>query len=208
MKALLEKGYRSVSLACLEEVLEMLFPMMRAEGVPEPARGYNSEHLKVFLAKKELFLPSFFGSKFSLDPPEYVVTYMWLGTTLRELLATLKRVLRGRADAGITVLVWVDVCFNDQRSPQVPPLPPAVVEDPSSPPLTPNSPTIVADPRTADRRRADCRTRDGPCQRATVGIPNAGGPGSHRSAARVLSRAPAASRARAPARGWPSAATI
>jgi hypothetical protein len=117
-KKLLERGYRSISVESFAELIEVLVPMIRADGVPEPPRGYNSEHLKAFLAKKEIFLPSFYDKLFSLDQPEVVVTYMWLATTLRELLAILRKTFAGRNGT-----VWVDVLFNDQRSPQVRPHP-------------------------------------------------------------------------------------
>ena len=111
---LLERGLRSISMQGFSEVIELLVPMIRADGVSEPPRGYNSEHLKTYLAKKGIFLPSFYDKKFSLDSPDVVVTYMWLGTTLRELLAILREIFAGRNGT-----VWIDVCFNDQRSPQV-----------------------------------------------------------------------------------------
>ena len=43
----------------------------------------------------------------------------WLATPLRELVATLKRMLGGRP-AGLKARIWLDAFFNDQRSPQVP----------------------------------------------------------------------------------------
>ena len=42
----------------------------------------------------------------------------WLATPLRELVATLKRMLGGRP-AGLKARIWVDPFFYDQRSPQV-----------------------------------------------------------------------------------------
>ena len=93
----------------------MLFGMMRASGVQEPSRGFNSEDVKSFLRKKGLFVPVLYETKFSVDPPDYVITYMWLATTLRELMQILKELFGSR-----TGRVWIDVIFNDQRSNQVP----------------------------------------------------------------------------------------
>ena len=115
---LLAKGYRSISVQALEELLTMCTQMMRDNGVPEPARGYNSEHLKRFQAKSGIHFPELLKAKFSLEPPDHVITYMWLGTSLRELLAILKRLHRGRFADG-QGKVWLDAVFNDQRSPQV-----------------------------------------------------------------------------------------
>ena len=115
---LLAKGYRSISVQALEELLTMCTQMMRDNGVPEPARGYNSEHLKRYQARTGMHLPELFKAKFSLDAPDHVITYMWLGTSLRELLAILKRLHRGRFADG-QGKVWLDAVFNDQRSPQV-----------------------------------------------------------------------------------------
>jgi hypothetical protein len=111
---LLKNGFRSISMECLDEVLEMLFGMMRASGVQEPSRGYNSEEVKTYLAKNGLFLPLLCEPKFSFDTPDYVITYMWLATTLRELVQILKELFGSRNGR-----VWIDVIFNDQRSTQV-----------------------------------------------------------------------------------------
>ena len=158
----MEKGFRSISIECFAEVLELLIPMIRADGVPEPLRGYNSEHLKAFLAKKGLFLPSFYDKKFSLDTPDIVVTYMWLGTTVRELLAILRQIAAGR-----NCTVWVDVVFNDQRSPQVPPRDPDSRARPRCarrhPARTPTERAAAAAARAAPcGERARARRRAGP----------------------------------------------
>jgi len=114
---LLLTGYQSISVQALEELLDFAMQMLRAQGVVEPARGYNSEHLKRCLARNRIHLPNIMEAKFSMDPPDHVITYMWLGTSLRELLAILKRLHRGRFADG-QGKVWLDVVFNDQRSPQ------------------------------------------------------------------------------------------
>ena len=107
---LLRKGYRSITLESFAEVVQMLTPMIKgATSVPEPDRGYTSEHLKNFLLKIKLFLPEEYGGIFSLDEPEYVITYLWLGTTLRELLGILREHFCGR-----NATLWLDILFNDQ----------------------------------------------------------------------------------------------
>ena len=65
--------------------------------------------------------------------------HRWLATPLHELVATLKRMLGGRP-AGLKARIWLDVFFNDQRSPQVPePLFPGILPPPfrASPPSPP-----------------------------------------------------------------------
>ena len=114
---LLLTGYQSISVQAMEELLDFATQMLRTQGVVEPARGYNSEDLKRCLARNRVHLPNMFEAKFSMDPPDHVITYMWLGTSLRELLAILKRLHRGRFADG-QGKVWLDVVFNDQRSPQ------------------------------------------------------------------------------------------
>ncbi len=114
MEQILKDSLKSISIENLEEVFEMLFNMMKANGLQEPARGFNSEDLKNFLRKNAIFVPSLWKTLFSVNAPDYVITYMWLATTLRELLQILKELLRSR-----TGRVWIDVVFNDQRSDQV-----------------------------------------------------------------------------------------
>ena len=58
-------------------------------------------------------MPSFDVARRHLCPPR-----RWLATSLRELVATLKRMLGGRP-AGLNARIWLDAFFNDQRSPQV-----------------------------------------------------------------------------------------
>ena len=109
---LLKRGYRSITLENFAILVHMLTPMITlATSVPEPPRGYNSEHLKQFLIKKNFFLPSvdFCSELFSLSEPEYVITYLWLGTSLREILEILREHLGGR-----NATFWLDILFNNQ----------------------------------------------------------------------------------------------
>ena len=70
------QGFQSFSLESFEELVDLAVAMMRAEGVPQPPRGYNSEHLKRFQAEKKIHFPQLYKAKFSLLPPDYVITYM------------------------------------------------------------------------------------------------------------------------------------
>ena len=109
---LLKRGYRSITLENFAILVHMLTPMIgMATSVPEPPRGYNSEHLKEFLIKKKFFLPSaeICSELFSLSEPEYVITYLWLGTSLREILEILREHLGGR-----NATFWLDILFNNQ----------------------------------------------------------------------------------------------
>jgi hypothetical protein len=107
---LLRKGYRAITLESFAELVQMLTHMIKgATSVPEPTRGYNSEHLRGFLVENKIFLPEKYGGMFSLDEPEYVITYLWLGTTLRELLGILREHFDGR-----NATFWLDILFNDQ----------------------------------------------------------------------------------------------
>jgi hypothetical protein len=107
---LLRKGYRAITLESFAELVQMITHMIKgATSVPEPTRGYNSEHLRSFLVENKIFLPEKYGGMFSLDEPEYVITYLWLGTTLRELLG----ILREHFD-GLNATFWLDILFNDQ----------------------------------------------------------------------------------------------
>ena len=73
---LLVQGFQSFSMESFEELVDLAVGMMRADGVPEPQRGYNSEHLKRFQARKKIHFPELYQAKFSLLPPDYVITYM------------------------------------------------------------------------------------------------------------------------------------
>ena len=73
---LLVQGFQSFSMESVEELVDLAVGMMRADGVPEPPRGYDSEDLKRFQARKKIHFPDFCQAKFSLLPPDYVITYM------------------------------------------------------------------------------------------------------------------------------------
>ena len=73
---LLVQGFQSFSMESFEELVDLAVGMMRADGVAEPPRGYNSEHLKSFQAEKKIHFPQLYKAKFSLLPPDYVITYM------------------------------------------------------------------------------------------------------------------------------------
>ena len=106
----------------MDELLDLAFAILRGDGVPEPPGGYDSGHLKNYLKKNKLHLPELCKTKLSLLPPDVAVTYMWNATTLRNVLAALRRKLDGRFPAG-KARVWIDAFFNDPRSDQVrPPL--------------------------------------------------------------------------------------
>ena len=107
---LIRSGFRSITLENFANLVEMLTHMIQgATGVPQPTRGYTSEHLRELLIGQKLFLPVNYSTMFSLDEPEYVITYLWLGTTLRELYEILKVHFRGR-----NATFWLDILFNDQ----------------------------------------------------------------------------------------------
>ena len=73
---LLVQGFQSFSMESFEELVDLAVGMMRADGVHEPPRGYNSEHLKCFQAEKRIHFPQLYKAKFSLLTPDYVITYM------------------------------------------------------------------------------------------------------------------------------------
>ena len=73
---LLVQGFQSFSMESFEELVDLAVGMMRADGVPEPQRGYNSEHLKRFQAEKKIHFPQLYKAKFSFLTPDYVITYM------------------------------------------------------------------------------------------------------------------------------------
>jgi hypothetical protein len=111
--AFLVEGIQSIRLSHLEKILDHLCCEMENEGLSQPPGGYTSEDLKGYLLRKGMHIPERFLDSFSVDAPDLVVTYMWLGTPLRSI----PRVLRRRAGC-VDILVWIDVVFNDQRSPQ------------------------------------------------------------------------------------------
>jgi hypothetical protein len=113
---LLVEGIQSIPLSRLKSILDELCEEMEREGMPKPLDGYTSEDLKGYLLRKEIHIPERFLKAFSVDTPDVVATYMWLGTPLRCLPEVLQR-FAARA-GGRDILVWVDVIFNDQRSPQ------------------------------------------------------------------------------------------
>ena len=73
---LLVQGFQSFSMESFEELVDLAVDMMRADGVPEPRGGYDSEHLKYFQARKRIHFPELYQAKFSLLTPDYVITYM------------------------------------------------------------------------------------------------------------------------------------
>jgi hypothetical protein len=113
---LLVEGIQSIPLSRLKSILDELCEEMEREGMPKPPDGYTSEDLKDHLLQKGIHIPERFLKAFSVDTPDVVATYMWLGTPLRCLPEVLQR-FAVRA-GGRDILVWVDVIFNDQRSPQ------------------------------------------------------------------------------------------
>ena len=70
------QSFQSFSLESFEELVDLVVGMMRAYGVPEPPRCYNSEHLRRFQAEKKIHFPELYQAKFSLLPPDYAITYM------------------------------------------------------------------------------------------------------------------------------------
>ena len=86
---------------------------MERAGLPKPPGGYTSEDLKGYLLQTGTHIPQRFLDRFSVDAADDIITYMWLGTPLLSLPPLLRRRARG-----VDIRVWVDVVFNDQRTPQ------------------------------------------------------------------------------------------
>jgi hypothetical protein len=107
------EGIQSIRLSHLERILELLCEEMERAGLPKPPGGYTSEDLKNYLLKTGTHIPQRFLDYFSVDAADDIITYMWLGTPLLSLVPLLRRRARG-----VDILVWVDVVFNDQRTPQ------------------------------------------------------------------------------------------
>ena len=110
----LVETFQSIRLSHLEAIIETVCEELTGQG-PVPTGGFTSEELKQYFGCKGIHLVERFPDKFSVDTPDIVVTYMWLGTPLRRLPSLLRRLER---TAGFNPLVWLDVIFNDQRSPQ------------------------------------------------------------------------------------------
>ena len=107
------EGIQSIRLSDLETILELFCQEMERAGLPKPPGGYTSEDLKQYLIQTDTHIPQRFLSLFSVDTADDIITYMWLGTPLLSLLPLLRRRARG-----VDIRVWVDVVFNDQRTPQ------------------------------------------------------------------------------------------
>ena len=106
------EGIQSIRLSHLEIILELLCQEMERVGLPNPPGGYTSEDLKNYLLQTRTHIPERFLNLFSVDAADDIITYMWLGTPILLLV----RLLRRRA-GGVDIRVWVDVVFNDQRTP-------------------------------------------------------------------------------------------
>ena len=108
---LLVESCYSISVRNLRSVLEATFADMHTREVDGCGIDmFTSEDLKIYLKKASIFLPEKHMPLFSDDFPEVVVTYMWLGGPLLELVGILQE------NFGEDVLVWLDIVFNDQRS--------------------------------------------------------------------------------------------
>ncbi len=107
------EGIQSIRLSDLETILELLCQEMEHAGRPKPPGGYTSEDLKQYLLQTGTHIPQRFLHLFSVDAADDIITYMWLGTPL----LCIPHLLRRRA-RGVNIRVWVDVVFNDQRTPQ------------------------------------------------------------------------------------------
>ena len=107
------EGIQSIRLSHLESILELLCQEMKRVGLSKLPGGYTSEELKNYLLQTSTHIPQRFLDLFSVDAADDILTYMWLGTPILCLAPLLRR----RAH-GVDIRVWVDVVFNDQRSPQ------------------------------------------------------------------------------------------
>ena len=111
---MLVEMFQSIRLSQLEVIIENVCCELEEEG-PAPMGGHTSEDLKQYLIRNRMHLLERFHDRFSVDTPDVVVTYMWLATPLRRLPPLLRRI---EPVAGHDPLLWLDVIFNDQRSPQ------------------------------------------------------------------------------------------
>eukprot|EP00292_Cryptomonas_paramecium_P011756 CAMPEP_0113671274 /NCGR_PEP_ID=MMETSP0038_2-20120614/5616_1 /TAXON_ID=2898 /ORGANISM="Cryptomonas paramecium" /LENGTH=313 /DNA_ID=CAMNT_0000587413 /DNA_START=1 /DNA_END=939 /DNA_ORIENTATION=+ /assembly_acc=CAM_ASM_000170 len=103
---------KSITIARLKQLYHTLESRMRAMRMPEPSSGYTSEHLRAFMRWKDLFPRLRYNEYFSTESPAVVITYMWLGDSLKQVIDTLSQKFR------LEDRVWIDILFNDQRTDQ------------------------------------------------------------------------------------------
>jgi hypothetical protein len=85
---------------------------MMAE-VSTPEEQLTSEDLKKYFKRKAIYPPEMFPDLFSEIDPTLALTYLWRGTSIKELPVLLKE---NFAHLGPDSTVWVDIMFNDQRN--------------------------------------------------------------------------------------------
>ena len=108
--------FKSIEIGQLEALLELYAEKRHEDTGLKIFRGGEiwSNDLANHFRQKKIWPPFHHKEKFSPNPPDVVVTYMWNGTALSELPKLIKArfTKMGRSHQ---FTVWIDCWFNDQR---------------------------------------------------------------------------------------------
>ena len=110
-------AFKSINIDQLEELMEM-YAKKRNEDTGQLifSGGIKSNDLAMHFKKNKIWPPLYHSDKFSVNPPDVVVTYMWNGTLVSDIPKLIKARLSKMGRNKFTV--WIDVWFNDQRNPE------------------------------------------------------------------------------------------
>ena len=112
---LMADAFQSIRLSKLENLFESIFKEMQSSVEEQRSQvnlNYTSEHLKDYIRERKILLTQRYSEEFCDETPDIAVTYLWRGTSLRNLVSVLKGEFPGDP------LIWLDIVFNDQRSEQ------------------------------------------------------------------------------------------